>query len=106
MENLAFSSSGGGVRTLSPFFPDAMRVFKASALWAVDFYKSKCPCVYVSIRVFTFEVLFKRLFAPTSQNWMSDIFRDLESLGENNKKKWSQIGKLLLIKGVKSQGKK
>ena len=42
--------------------------FKASALWANAFYKSKCPSGRVSVclcvRVFTFEVPFKRLFSP------------------------------------------
>ena len=37
---------------------------------------------------------------------MSEIFKDLESLGKNNGKKWSQILKLLLIKGVKLPRKK
>ena len=45
-------------------------IFKASALWADAFYKSKCPSVCLSVClsvcVFTFEVSFKRLFAPTS----------------------------------------
>ena len=41
-------------------------IFKASALWADAFYKSKCPSVRVSVRLFTFEVPFKCLFAPTS----------------------------------------
>ena len=57
-------------------------VFKASALWADAFYKSKCPyvclSVCLSVCLFTFEVLFNGLFAPTSQSWMSNIFRDLE----------------------------
>ena len=39
-------------------------------------------CVHLSICLFTFEVLFKLLFAPTSKSWMSNIFRDSESLGE------------------------
>ena len=39
---------------------------------------SVCPCVCV----FTFEVPFKRLFAPTSRSRMSNIFRDSESLGK------------------------
>ena len=72
-----------------------MFFFKASALWAYAFYKSKCPsvcvAVCVSVRLFTFEVLFKRLFALTSRSWMSTIFRDSESLGKSNGKKWSQI---------------
>ena len=72
-------------------------VFKASALWADAFYKSKCPsvCLWcvcgVSVRLFTFEVPFKRLFAPTSRSRMSNIFRDSESLGKSNGKKWSHI---------------
>ena len=55
--------------------------FKASALWADAFYKSKCPSACPSVRpsvcVFTFEVPFKRLFAPTSKSRISNIFRDL-----------------------------
>ena len=38
--------------------------------------------VRLRVCVFTFEVPFKHLFAPTSRSWMSNIFRDLESLGE------------------------
>ena len=69
--------------------------FKASALWADAFYKSICPsvCLFVrlSVRVFTFEVPFNGLFAPTSRSRMSNIFRDSESLGKSNGKKWSHI---------------
>ena len=42
------------------------------------------------------------LFAPTSRIPMCKLFRFLESW----RKMWSQIGKLLLIKGVKSPRKK
>ena len=53
------------------------------------------PCVRLSVclfvRLFTFEVPFKRLFAPTSRSRMSKIFRESESLGKSNGKKWSQI---------------
>ena len=78
-------------------------LFKASALWADAFYKSKCPSVRLSVCpsvrlsvcpsvcLFTFEVPFNGLFAPTSQSRMSNIFRDSESLGKSNGKKWSQI---------------
>ena len=70
-------------------------IFKASALWADSFYKSKCPyvCLFVclSVCVFTFEVLFNGLFASTSRSRMSNISRDLDSLGKSNRKKWSQI---------------
>ena len=52
-------------------------VFKTSALWADAFYKLKCPsvcpCVCPSICVFTFEVPFKRLFAPTYRSRLSNI---------------------------------
>ena len=66
-------------------------IFKASALWADAFYKSNCPSVCLCVRVCTFEVPFKQLFAPTSQSRMSNIFRDSEYLGKSNVKKWSQI---------------
>ena len=59
-------------------------IFKASALWADAFYKSKCPSVCLSVCtsvcLFTFEVPFNGLFAPTSRSRMSNIFRDSESL--------------------------
>ena len=54
---------------------------------------SVCPCVCL----FTFEVPFKCLFAPTSQSRMSKIFRDSESLGKSNGKKWSQIWTFVLL---------
>ena len=63
-------------------------------------------CVHVCACLFTFEVPFKRLFAPTSQSRMSKNFRDLESLGKSNGKKRSQIWTVLLIKGVKSPRQK
>ena len=70
-------------------------IFKASALWADVFYKSKCLSVCRSVRpsvcVFTFEVPLKHLFAPTSRSRMSHTFRYSESLGKSNGKKWSQI---------------
>ena len=68
--------------------------------------------VCTSVCVFTFEVQFKRHFAPTSQNRMFKNFRDSESLGKSgalektNGKKWSQISILLFKKIVKSQRKK
>ena len=42
--------------------------------------------VEMSVRLFTFEVSFKRLFAPTSWNRMSTSFKDSESLGKSNEK--------------------
>ena len=44
--------------------------------------------VRLFICVFTFEAPFKRLFAPTSQSQMSNIFRDAESLG---KSLWKEV---------------
>ena len=81
-------------------------IFKAWALWPDAFYKSICPYVCVSVCLFTFEIQFKRLFAPPSESWMSKIFRDSESLGKSNANKWSQICKLTLIKGVEWPRKK
>jgi hypothetical protein len=48
-------------------------------------------CVCLSVRLFIFEVPFNCLFAPTSWSRMSKIFRDSESLGKSNGKKWSNI---------------
>ena len=56
---------------------------------------SVCLSVCLFVCVLTFEVPFKRLFAPPSQSPMSDIFRDSESLGKSNGKKWSRIGTFL-----------
>ena len=85
-------------------------IFKASALWADVFYKSKCPfvcpSVLLSVCVFTFEVPFNGLSAPTSRSWMSNIFRDSESLGKSNGKKWSQIWAFLFENCLKSPRKK
>ena len=66
-------------------------VFKASALWANAFYKSKCLCVCLCVPVCVcslYEVPFK-IFAPTSQSRISNIFGDSESLGKCCGKKWS-----------------
>ena len=67
---------------------------------------SVCPSVCLSVRVFTFEVPLKRLFAPTSQSQMSNIFRDSESFGKSNAKKWSQIWTFLFESCLKSPHKK
>ena len=51
---------------------------------------------------FTFEVPFKRPFAPTFLSQMSKIFRDLEFFGKSNGQKWSQIWTFLLKNGLES----
>ena len=55
---------------------------------------------------FTFEVPFNGLFAPTSRSRMSNMFRDSESLGNNNGKKWSQIWTFLFENCLKLPHKK
>ena len=65
-----------------------------------------CLSVCPSVCVFTYEVPFKRLFAPPSQSRMSNIFRDSESLGKSNGKKWSQIGTFQFGSGLSYRRKK
>ena len=57
------------------------------------------------IQIFSIVHTSKRLFAPTSQSPMSKLFIFTESFGKSNGKKWSQIWKLLLTKGVKLPNK-
>ena len=100
-------------------------LIKESALLAGSFYKSKCPyvalsdpgsmkfshniehsprdwettvCQNVSLTVFHTQNICHHAW----KTHRTKLFRDSESLGKSNKKKWSQIWKLLLIKGVKS----
>ena len=63
-------------------------------------------CVCLSVCLFTFEVPFNILFTPTSRSRMSNIFRDSESLGKSNEKKWSQIWTILFENCLKSPRKK
>ena len=53
-----------------------------------------------------FSVFFNGLFDPTSQSRISNIFRDSESLGKRNGKKWSNIWTFLFGIGLKSPRKK
>ena len=53
-----------------------------------------------------FSVFFNGLFAPTSRSRMSNIFRDSESLGKSNDKKWSQIWTFSFENCLKSPRKK
>ena len=64
-------------------------------------------CLFVRLSVCSLlEVPFKGLFAPTSRSRMSNIFRDSESLGKSNGKKWSHIQTFLFGSGLKSPRKK
>ena len=63
-------------------------------------------CVCLCVCLFTFEVPFNGLFAPTSRSRMSNIFRDSESLGKSNGKKWSNIWTFLFGSGLKSPREK
>ena len=67
---------------------------------------SKKVFVYGFFYLFTFEVPFKCLFAPTSQSWMSKTFKDSKSLGKSIGKKWSQIWTFLIKNGLKSPRRK
>ena len=62
--------------------------------------------VRLCVCLFTFEVPFNGRFAPTSRSRMSNIFRDLESLGKSNGKKWSNIWIFLFGSGLKLPRKK
>ena len=53
-----------------------------------------------------FLVFFNGLFDHPSQSRMSNIFRDLESLGKSNGKKWSNIWTFLFGSGLKLPRKK
>ena len=65
-----------------------------------------CLSVCTCVRLFTFEVLFYRLFAPTFRSRQSKKNWDSESLGESCGKKWSQIGTFLLKNCLKSPRQK
>ena len=67
---------------------------------------SICLFVCLSVCLFTFEVPFNGIFAPTSQSWMSNIFRDSDYLGKSKGKNWSHIETFLFGSGLKSPRKK
>ena len=68
----------------------------AAKFFLTDFLKS----------LFTFEVQFNRLFAPTSRSQMSKLCRDSAPLGKSNGKKWYQMWIFLLKNGLKSSRQK
>ena len=65
-----------------------------------------CLSVRLSVCLFNFEVPFNGIFAPNFRNRMSNIFRDLESLGKSIEKKWSYIWTLLFGSILKLPQKK
>ena len=75
------------------------------SVWQI-LYLSICPSVCPCVRVFTFEVPLKCLFAPTSWSQMSNFWRDSESLGKSNGNRWSQIWTFLFGSGQKLKKKK
>ena len=83
------------------------QTFKESALWADSFYKSKCPyvCLCVSLSAILSHSI-SRSFCPHFLKSNVPSFWFSESLGKRNGKKWYQILKLLLIKGIKSPWRK
>ena len=99
---LSFSQLKLGFGSMSPKKRTSL---KEDSNW-IDILKPCYICVCVSVCLFTSEVPFTGLFAPPSQSRMSKILKDLEYLGKSNGKKWSQIWKLLLIKGVISPRRK
>ena len=64
-----------------------------------------CVCVFVCVCVHFWGTV-STYFCPHFLKSDVQSFRDSESLVKSNEKKWSQIWKLLLIKGVKSSRKK
>ena len=70
----------------------------------------KLPKIAAQKKVFfgllRFLVFFNGLFDPTSWSRMSNIFRDSESLGKSNAKKWSNIWTFLFGSGLKLPRKK
>ena len=58
--------------------------------------------IFTFFGLLRFSVFFNCLFDPTSRSRMSNIFRDSESLGKSNGKKWSNIWTFLFGSGLKS----
>ena len=61
-------------------------IFKASALWADAFYKSKCPYVCLSVCPSRFLTPFNVFFFSLFQSPMSKLLKFSESLGKSNGK--------------------
>ena len=103
------------------FFRDSESLWEEEVVsdmntFAYKGYKISAPkkvCIWSKFallsRIFLVSVFltpFNGLLAPTSRSPMYKLFRFSETLRKSNGKKWSPIGKLLLINGVKSRKKK
>ena len=71
-------------------------------VWKLSKIAAQFFIIFFSHFFFTFEVPFNGHFAPTPRSRMSNIFRDSESLGKSNGKKWSQIWTFLFENCLKS----
>ena len=93
--------------------PNCLEVFKASALWADAFYKSKCPsvclCVCLCVCLSVCSLLRYRLtvFLPLLTEVGCPIFLEIRNpWGKKNGKNWSHIWTFLFGSGLKSPRKK
>jgi hypothetical protein len=75
-----------------------------SIIWNVRL--SVCPSVHLFVRLSVCSLLRYRLNVFLPPQRMSKIFRDSESLGKSNGKKWSQIWTFLFESCLKSPRKK
>ena len=101
-ESLREKMGRGGLRFDNFYFNKACKIAAQKKLVFGAYFAFLSMIFLVSV----FLTPLNNLFAPTSRSPMSKLFRVSESLGKSNGKKWSQIWKLLLIKGVKSPRKK
>ena len=90
-----------------PLFPKSNVPTFWSQIWKLMLIKGvkSSPQKKVFYRFFYLFPPFKSFFAPTSKSPLSKLLRFLESLGKSNGQKWSQMWKLLLIKGVQAPRK-
>ena len=106
--NFQYKLRLGSKRWFFSLFRLVWVIFKASALWADAFYKSKCPyiCLFVCLSVCSLLRYRLPVFLPPLPKVGCPIFfRDSESLGKSNGKKWSHIWTFLFGSGLKSLSK-
>ena len=84
--------------------PNFRNYFSKNRPLADSFIESRCPCVCG--RVPFCLVYFEAYFAPTSRSRMSEIFKDSESFGKSDGKKWSQIWTFVFVSSIKSPREK